>query len=69
MLALTFANKEDYDKVQEDDTIDIETPVTQAQAPPAISQKLSNVTLVTILDNLGDEGRWTSILHKALEES
>ena len=23
MLALTFANKEDYDKVQEDDTIDI----------------------------------------------
>ena len=23
MLALTFANKDDYDKVQEDDTIDI----------------------------------------------
>ena len=23
MLALTFANKEDYDKVQEDDSIDI----------------------------------------------
>jgi aconitate hydratase len=23
MLALTFANKEDYDKIQEDDTIDI----------------------------------------------
>ena len=23
MLAFTFANKEDYDKVQEDDTIDI----------------------------------------------
>ena len=23
MLALTFANKEDYDKVQEDDIIDI----------------------------------------------
>jgi multiple sugar transport system substrate-binding protein len=48
--------------------ISIDLPVTQAQAPPAISQKLSNVTLVTILDNLGDEGRWTSILHKALEE-
>ena len=48
--------------------ISIDLPVTQAQAPPAIPQKLSNVTLVTILDNLGDEGRWTSILHKALEE-
>ena len=24
MLALTFANKEDYDKIQEDDIIDIE---------------------------------------------
>ena len=23
MLALTFANKEDYEKIQEDDTIDI----------------------------------------------
>lgn len=23
MLGLTFANKEDYDKIQEDDTIDI----------------------------------------------
>lgn len=23
MLALTFANKEDYDKIQEDDTVDV----------------------------------------------
>ncbi|MDP4264222.1 MAG: aconitate hydratase [Bacteroidota bacterium] len=34
MLALTFANKEDYDKVQEDDTIDILGLVTFTEGRP-----------------------------------
>ncbi len=34
MLALTFANKEDYDKIQEDDTIDIEGLTSFAPGKP-----------------------------------
>lgn len=34
MLALTFANKEDYDKVQEDDTMDIKGLMTFAPGQP-----------------------------------
>ena len=34
MLALTFANKEDYDKVQEDDTIDINGLTSFAEGVP-----------------------------------
>ncbi len=34
MLALTFANKEDYDKIQEDDTIDIDGLVSFAPNQP-----------------------------------
>ncbi len=34
MLALTFANKEDYDKIQEDDTIDIEGLASFAPGKP-----------------------------------
>lgn len=34
MLALTFANKEDYDKIQEDDTIDIEGLLSFAPNKP-----------------------------------
>jgi aconitate hydratase len=34
MLALTFANKEDYDKVQEDDSIDINGLTSFAPATP-----------------------------------
>jgi aconitate hydratase len=34
MLALTFANKEDYDKVQEDDNIDIEGLTSFAPGKP-----------------------------------
>ena len=34
MLALTFANKEDYDKIQEDDTIDIEGLTSFAPGRP-----------------------------------
>ena len=34
MLALTFANKEDYDKIQEDDTIDITVRTTFPPGKP-----------------------------------
>jgi len=34
MLALTFANKEDYDKIQEDDTFDITGLTNFAPAEP-----------------------------------
>jgi aconitate hydratase len=34
MLALTFANKEDYDKVQEDDSIDINGLTSFAPSTP-----------------------------------
>ena len=34
MLALTFANKEDYDKVQEDDSIDINGLTSFAPGTP-----------------------------------
>jgi aconitate hydratase len=34
MLALTFANKEDYDKVQEDDSIDINGLTSFAPGKP-----------------------------------
>ena len=36
MLALTFANKEDYDKIQEDDTIDITGLASFAPGKPLI---------------------------------
>ncbi len=41
MLALTFANKEDYDKVQEDDTIDI-TGLTSFAAGKPITMVLNH---------------------------
>jgi aconitate hydratase len=34
MLALTFANKADYDKIQEDDTIDVSGLTTFAPGTP-----------------------------------
>lgn len=34
MLALTFANKEDYDKIQEDDVIDIVGLTSFAEGKP-----------------------------------
>ncbi len=52
MLALTFANKEDYDKIQEDDTIDI---LGLTQFTPGVSLQLvlhhSNGTSETIEAN------------------
>ncbi|MFD2921154.1 aconitate hydratase [Terrimonas rubra] len=52
MLALTFANKEDYDKIQEDDTIDINGLTSfEAGKPLEIVLHHSNGTSETILVN------------------
>ena len=51
MLALTFANKEDYDKVQEDDTIDIVGLTTFTPGKPltvVLNHKDGSVDHVTV---------------------
>ena len=51
MLALTFANREDYDKVQEDDTVDINGLIGFAPGIPltvVLNHKNGSSDMITV---------------------